>query len=54
MTLSIDNLQSKRVTTLNIEKTALNIKVSDEFLSLRTLTDAAFREQNLRAYREAI
>jgi hypothetical protein len=53
MTLSIDNLQSKRVTTLNIEKTALNIKVSDEFLSLRTLTDAAFREQNLRAYREA-
>lgn len=51
LVLSIDNLQTSRVSNLKISQTAFNLEVDDDFLSLRTLTDAAFREQHLRAYR---
>ena len=54
MLLNIDNIQTQRMTTLKIEKTALNIDVSDDFLSLRALSDGAFREQQLNQYRSII
>lgn len=54
MILDVDNVQTKRMTTLKIEKTALNIDIQDDFLNLRTLTDSAFREQRLNTYRKFI
>lgn len=54
MILNMDNVQTNRMTTLKIEKTALNINVQDDFLTLRTLTDGAFREQHLNKYRAFI
>lgn len=54
MNLSMDNIQTNRMTTLKIEKTALNIDVQDEFLNLRTLTDSAFRERSLNNFRTFI
>lgn len=54
MILNMDNVQTNRMTTLKIEKTALNISVQDDFLNLRTLTDGAFREQRLNTFRTFI
>ena len=54
MVVNIDNIQTKRMTTLKTERTALNIDLQDDFLSLRTLTDGAFREQRLNTYRTFI
>jgi Outer membrane lipoprotein-sorting protein len=54
MILNIDNVQTSRMSTLKIQKTALNIDVIDNFLSLRALTDGAFREQQLNKYRAYI
>lgn len=54
MILNMDNIKTKRMTTLKIEKTAFNINIQDEFLNLRVLTDGAFREQRLDKFRTFI
>ncbi|UAA37168.1 outer membrane lipoprotein-sorting protein [Paraneptunicella aestuarii] len=55
MIVNVDNVQTKRMTTLKIQKTALNIdEIQDDFLSLRALTDSAFRERHLNSYRQFI
>lgn len=45
--MNVSNLQTKRRTTLNLEAIVYNVSVEDNFLTQRTLTDAAFREQYL-------
>lgn len=52
--LTIDNLQSKRISHLNIQSVAINKNIEDDFLTLRTLTDSAYREQNLNRYRNEL
>ena len=44
----VNNVQTRRQTTMALESVALNIEVSDEFLTQRTLTDSAFRESILQ------
>lgn len=44
------NLENSRRTRMTYDKIALNVKVGDEFLTQRTLTDGAFRETNLKTY----
>lgn len=46
-----NNLLTKRMTTLSLEAVAYNIPVKDEIFTQRTLTDSAFREQNLEKLR---
>lgn len=46
--ININNVKSRRVSTLKMEKIALNITVPPGFLSMRTLTDGAFREGHLQ------
>ncbi len=52
--LNVNNLQTKRMSTVKIEKIAFDVEVEDEFLTLRTLTDGAFRESRLQQYRSHI
>lgn len=44
------NLETSRRTFLTYEKIAFNKKVSDNFLTQRTLTDSVFRESTLKKY----
>lgn len=48
---SVNNLETKRMSTMKMEKIAFNIDVEDAFLTQRTLTDSAFRESRLRQLR---
>jgi hypothetical protein len=48
----IMNLQTNRLSKMDIEKIALNVTVSKEFLTQRTLTDLAFREKHLKQLRK--
>ncbi len=48
---TIMNLKSRRLSNMKTKNIALGIEVSDEFLSQRTLTDFAFREQHLSQLR---
>ncbi|MDH5561364.1 MAG: outer membrane lipoprotein-sorting protein [Deltaproteobacteria bacterium] len=48
----IMNLQTNRLSKINMEKIALNVKVSPTFLTQRTLTDLAFREKHLKQLRQ--
>ena len=52
--INIDNLKSHRMSTIKVERVAFNLAVDDNFLTLRTLTDGAFREQLLAQYRKRI
>lgn len=52
--LTVDNLQTKRISHLNIQAIAINKNINDDFLTLRTLTDSAYREQNLNRYRSEL
>ncbi|MDX2471080.1 MAG: outer membrane lipoprotein-sorting protein [SAR324 cluster bacterium] len=47
----IVNQQTSRLTKMAMEKIVLNIKVSEDFLSQRALTDFAFRENHLNKLR---
>lgn len=49
--MNVNNLQTKRITSMRIESVAINVEVSDEFLTQRALTDNAFRERNLTKLR---
>ena len=48
----IMNLQTNRLSKMNMEKIALNVAVTKEFLTQRTLTDLAFREKHLSELRK--
>jgi Outer membrane lipoprotein-sorting protein len=49
--VTVFNLRSKRLSTLTTEKQAFNVDIDPEFLTQRSLTDFAFREQKLSALR---
>lgn len=49
--MTIYNMIINRLSRMETEKIALNVPVVDEFLTQRSLTDFAFREQNLDALR---
>lgn len=50
--MNMNNRQTKRISTLKINKIAINIAVDASLLSKRTLTDGAFREQHLKRIRQ--
>lgn len=47
----VNNLETKRMTIFSIESVAYNMPVDDHFLTQRTLTDGAFREEALQQLR---
>jgi len=49
--MNMNNVQSKRITTMKLNQVALNIDVDEEILTQRTLTDGAFRERKLNKMR---
>lgn len=51
MSLTIDNLLTNRMSNFKFEKVAFNQSIENNFLSLRTLNDGAFRESHLKKYR---
>lgn len=51
--ITIYNMQKQRLSLMTTEKIAMNVEVEAEFLTQRTLTDFAFREQTLTALRGA-
>lgn len=52
--LNVNNIQSRRITTMKTEKIKLNINVDDRLFSQRTLTDGAYREQQLQSLRKGL
>lgn len=52
--MHVNNVQTRRQTTMALESVALNIEVADEFLTQRTLTDPAFRESILQGLVRAL
>jgi hypothetical protein len=54
MVTHMNNMQTKRISTLTLEKVVLNREVEDSFLSQRSLTDSLFRESRLKAYQDGI
>ena len=50
----IVNQQTSRLSKMSMEKIALNISVSEDFLSQRSLTDFAFRENHLKKLRKQL
>ncbi|WP_051012505.1 outer membrane lipoprotein-sorting protein [Desulfobacula toluolica] len=53
MQIMVLNLETHRRTVMSYEKIALNLPVDDDFLTVRTLIDGAFRESNLKKYQAA-
>ncbi len=49
--MTIYNMKINRLSRMRTEKIALNVPVSDEFLTQRSLIDFAYREQNLASLR---
>ncbi len=49
--LTIYNLKRQRLSNMKTEKIAVNIKIDPDFLTQRTLTDFAYREQVLESLR---
>ena len=49
--MTVYNMKINRLSRMETEKIALQVPVVDEFLTQRSLTDFAFREQNLAALR---
>jgi len=49
--MNMNNLQTKRISTMKINKFAININVDSSLLTQRTLTDSAFRERHLQKIR---
>lgn len=45
--LIMDNRISKRISIMATRKVVYNVDISDEFFTLRSLTDSSFRERNL-------
>lgn len=49
--MNMNNLQTKRISTMKINKLAINIDVPPVLLTKRVLTDSAFRERHLKIIR---
>ncbi len=54
MQVNVNNLISKRMSTIKFSHIAINVDVDDSFLTLRTLTDGAFRERHMKTYRNTL
>ncbi len=52
--VTVLNLKTQRLSNMKTQNIALNVKVLDEFLTQRTLTDFAFREKHLTQLREQV
>lgn len=52
--MNVNNIQTRRITTMKTEKVVINPKVDDGLFMLRTLTDGAYREQQLRLLRKGL
>lgn len=52
--LSVNNIQSQRITTMKTEHTVINPAIADALFELRTLTDGAYREQQLNTLRSSV
>jgi len=50
--ITVYNLKKQRLSTMKLEKLAVDIELDPEFLTQRTLTDFAFREQHLQTLRQ--
>jgi len=51
---TMNNLASGRVTNIDMMSVAFGVKISDEFLTQRSLMDFAFREKNLEQLRTSL
>jgi len=49
--ITMNNIATKRVTTMKRLSIAFNVEIANEFLTQRTLTDFAFRERYLSKFR---
>lgn len=47
----MNNLETSRITNIKLLKVTYNVPIDDNFLTLRTLTDRAFRESHLEKLR---
>lgn len=52
--LNVNNVQSRRISTMKVDQIKLNIKVDDTLFSQRTLSDGAWREKHLRTLRKGL
>lgn len=52
--MNMNNVQSKRISTLKLEQVSINVPVDDAMLTQRTLTDGAWRERHLKALRKTL
>lgn len=52
MKASMNNLTKRRITIWEHPDIVLNVDIDEEFLSQRSLTDFAFRERHMQAYRK--
>lgn len=52
--MNVNNIQSRRITTMKTEQVIINPSVDDGLFKLRTLTDGAYREQQLRILRKGL
>jgi len=50
--MTVNNLQTKRISSMKTQSLAINLPVGDDFLTQRALTDGAFRESELKKLRE--
>lgn len=50
--MNMNNVQSKRISTMKMDTVKINIAINDKLLTQRTLTDAAFREIELNKLRQ--
>lgn len=48
---TVTNLKSQRLSTIYTDEIIMDVDISEEFLTQRTLTDFAFREKNLKRLR---
>jgi len=52
--LNVNNLQSRRITTMKTQKIVINPAISDELFTQRTLTDGAYRTRQLLNLRKGL
>lgn len=52
--LNMNNVQTKRISTMKLNEIVLNIEVDEDLLTQRVLTDGAFREKQLKKIRAKI
>jgi len=52
--MNVNNVQTRRISTMKTEEIVINPRVSDALFTLRTLTDGAYREQQLNELRKGL